>query len=221
MNVNSFILSNNIILRIISALLMLVIFGFSYSIGILGLGIFLFLIHSIMLYEWNQVAKKNILYLKQGYIIIIFSMLCLLISLFIVNDAFFFLKYFVVIWVYDSSAFIGGKIFSGPKLSKHISPNKTISGFVIGILFSGLVSLRIELVVFINDNLNIMLFILGLVIGLISQLSDLLMSYYKRKFNIKDYSNFIPGHGGFLDRFDSFILNSPVILLLSIIYHVT
>ena len=114
----------------------------------------------------------------------------------------------------DIGGLIVGKTFEGKKLTK-ISPKKTISGTVGSLIFSLLL-----IPFFINDLLvnNISLLILiTLGISLVSQLGDLFISLLKRKANVKDTSDILPGHGGFLDRIDGIIFAIPAgILLLSL-----
>ena len=98
--------------------------------------------------------------------------------------------------------YIFGKIFGGPKLIK-ISPNKTWSG-AFGSLF---LSQFAFLIYYLDPNfkVNTYIFIFQLFLSIVGQIGDILMSYVKRTYNIKDTSNFIPGHGGFLDRVDGLI----------------
>ena len=114
----------------------------------------------------------------------------------------------------DIGGLIVGKTFEGKKLTK-ISPKKTISGTIGSLIFSLLL-----IPFFINDLLvnNISLLILiTLGISLVSQLGDLFISLLKRKANVKDTSDILPGHGGFLDRIDGIIFAIPAgILLLSL-----
>tara|TARA_B100000787_G_scaffold117248_1_gene87655 strand:+ start:142 stop:804 length:663 start_codon:yes stop_codon:yes gene_type:complete len=114
----------------------------------------------------------------------------------------------------DIGGLVFGKIFKGKKLSK-ISPNKTISGSVGSFIFS------MSLIPFfykdhINQNFLSMLLI-TIAISLISQLGDLFISFLKRKAKVKDTSDLLPGHGGFLDRIDGIIFAIPFGICLFII----
>ncbi|MGI4775839.1 MAG: phosphatidate cytidylyltransferase, partial [Janthinobacterium lividum] len=134
------------------------------------------------------------------------------------------LIYFAVIWSVDSFAMLGGQKFEGPKLAPKISPNKTWSGLITGVLAGTLSSILIYMIMQtldISQQLVITktnLVIASIMIGLTAQLSDLFISYFKRKFKIKDSGNIIPGHGGVLDRFDSIILTAPILFLMVIYY---
>ena len=97
------------------------------------------------------------------------------------------------------------KIFKGKKLTK-ISPNKTYSGLIGSYVLSLLTT-----TMFFKEYFELFdLIISTLVISTFSQLGDLTISYLKRKVKIKDTSNILPGHGGFLDRFDGFLLAMPI-----------
>ena len=114
----------------------------------------------------------------------------------------------------DIGGLIFGKIFKGKKLTK-ISPNKTISGSIGSFIFS------ISLIPFfyngpIIQNLSSM-FLITILISLISQLGDLFISFLKRKAKVKDTSDLLPGHGGFLDRIDGIIFAIPFGVCLFII----
>tara|TARA_B100000242_G_scaffold230506_1_gene170582 strand:+ start:209 stop:565 length:357 start_codon:yes stop_codon:yes gene_type:complete len=114
--------------------------------------------------------------------------------------------------------YIFGKTFKGPKLTK-ISPNKTYSGVVGSFLLSLVVG--IFFLEYINVNLlekNLVMISLGILfISLISQLGDLIISYFKRKAKLKNTGNILPGHGGMLDRIDGMIFVIPTIFILSFI----
>tara|TARA_B100000787_G_scaffold163872_1_gene145956 strand:+ start:496 stop:1158 length:663 start_codon:yes stop_codon:yes gene_type:complete len=111
----------------------------------------------------------------------------------------------------DIGGLVIGKIFKGKKLSK-ISPNKTISGSIGSFIFS-LFLIPIFYTEFIKHNF-LMLILITIIICLISQLGDLFISYLKRKAKVKDTSDILPGHGGFLDRVDGIIFAIPVGILL-------
>ena len=111
----------------------------------------------------------------------------------------------------DIGGFVFGKIFKGKKLTK-ISPNKTISGSIGSFVFSlFLIPFFYEMIM---KNHFLMLILITIVISLISQLGDLFISYLKRKAKVKNTSNILPGHGGFLDRIDGIIFAVPAGILL-------
>jgi phosphatidate cytidylyltransferase len=120
----------------------------------------------------------------------------------------FFFYIISICFFTDIGGYVFGKIIGGKKLSK-ISPNKTISGTLGSFILS-----IFPLIFFINFNyldleLNLKNTIFCLLISLISQLGDLFISFIKRKAEIKDTGNLLPGHGGFLDRLDGIIFAVP------------
>ena len=111
----------------------------------------------------------------------------------------------------DIGGLITGRIFKGKKLTK-ISPKKTVSGSIGAFIFS-LLLVPIFFGALSVDNLFLLL-IITFVISLVSQLGDLFISLLKRKANVIDTSDILPGHGGFLDRIDGIIFAIPVGILL-------
>ena len=119
-----------------------------------------------------------------------------------------YLLYSVLVAVMsDIGGLFFGKIFKGKKLTK-ISPNKTISGSIGSLIFSILLIPLFYKNLFNEDLLN--MFIITIIISAISQLGDLFISFLKRKANVKDTSDILPGHGGILDRIDGIIFAIPV-----------
>ncbi len=124
------------------------------------------------------------------------------------------LSIFFIIWASDSFAYLTGKNFGKHKLAEKISPKKTIEG-VVGGLAGGLVT---AFIIFKYSgwqfNLNLQqFFILTFIIVIFGTLGDLLESRFKRLANVKDSGTIIPGHGGILDRLDSFILAVPFVYI--------
>jgi len=115
----------------------------------------------------------------------------------------------------DTGGLVVGKIFKGKKLTK-ISPNKTISGAIGSLLFPLLlIPLFNNYLILFSSSLIIIYIIL---ISITTQLGDLFISILKRKANVKNTSDLLPGHGGFLDRIDGIIFAIPIgILLLNFI----
>jgi phosphatidate cytidylyltransferase len=154
------------------------------------------------LYEWIKIfKKKNIIFFLGLLILLIF--LISLIRIYNFND--FNLKFLwliLITWLTDIGGYIFGKLFGGAKLIK-ISPNKTWSGAIGSIILSQFAVLIFLLDV--NYQFNIYIIFAQSFLSIIGQIGDILMSYVKRKNNKKDTSNFIPGHGGFLDRVDGLI----------------
>lgn len=109
----------------------------------------------------------------------------------------------------DIGAYLVGRRIGGRKLAPSISPNKTVSGAVGGLIASMIMGVAVAPhITPINPNP----LIAAMIIGALGQVGDLYESYFKRKLDVKDSSNLIPGHGGFLDRFDGYLLVVPVFL---------
>ena len=113
----------------------------------------------------------------------------------------------------DIGGYIVGNSIKGPKLTK-ISPKKTISGAIGSIVFSTSLIL-ISTYYFLNYfSFNVIL--IGILTSIACQSGDLFFSYLKRKAKIKDTGNFLPGHGGILDRLDGILLGVPLGIILFI-----
>ena len=119
---------------------------------------------------------------------------------------------FISAWVSDTGAYFCGCLLGKHKLIPQISPKKTVEGAIGGILASALAGIifgLIEKYAFGNEPNYLWLFIVCGIGSVAGQLGDLVASLMKRKFNIKDFSNIMPGHGGLTDRFDSVMLTAP------------
>ncbi len=108
----------------------------------------------------------------------------------------------IVIWLFDTFSYLGGKIIGGKKLMPFISSGKTQSGLFTGITFTLIISFTYLV---INDEFSMIYIIVISLIILFAFLGDLLASIIKRLSSIKDSGSILPGHGGLLDRLDSFI----------------
>ena len=117
----------------------------------------------------------------------------------------------VTIWLGDTAAYLFGKRFGRHKLRPTISPGKTIEGTIAGIVFGLLGGLGVWSFL-LTDILSLPhVLILGVLLGIVGQLSDLSESIIKRSAEVKDSGHLIPGHGGLLDRCDSLIFSAPVL----------
>ena len=105
---------------------------------------------------------------------------------------------YVAVIIFDGFSQIIGQLLKGPKLIPSISPNKTISGFL------GATSMLFISEYFFFHQPHALIY--SVVVAVVSLVGDLFASYIKRKGGVKDYSALLPGHGGFLDRFDSFLM---------------
>ncbi len=120
----------------------------------------------------------------------------------------------VTVWICDSAAYTFGKLWGKQKLIERISPNKTVVGFIGGIMGAFLSFYIMDQLGFIYQSLTIVdILILSFIVGVIGQLGDFVQSMFKRDAGVKDTGKLLLGHGGVLDRFDSLIFTSPVVLI--------
>lgn len=118
----------------------------------------------------------------------------------------------ILVWVSDSFAFFGGKLFGKHKMAESISPKKTWEGSVIGFTFTVIAGMLIWK--FFYPEFSVIHFLaISVIIGFFAQIGDLFESYLKRSVKVKDSSNLIPGHGGALDRFDSILFAVPALYI--------
>ncbi len=146
-------------------------------------------------------------YAVETYILIAFNSI-VYIRDFDESGKYLYLLIFIGAWITDIFAYFTGFFFGKHKLIEDVSPKKTIEGSIGGIFFCSLCYVIFGIIVghFFNREVNlIMLGISGILISVISQIGDLIMSVIKRHYKIKDYGKIFPGHGGMLDRFDSIL----------------
>ena len=126
---------------------------------------------------------------------------------------YFLVTLWISIWICDTFAYFGGSLFGKHKLAPKTSPNKTVEGAVSGLIGALLIFGVLGRWVLPQFPLAY-LWYSGLIVGILGQIGDLVESRFKRDAGVKDTSTILPGHGGFLDRFDSFIFISPFLYLL-------
>ena len=187
-----------------------------------GSVLFIFFLSILFLatsYEWLKMNKKNNLLKILGIIFLLFSFYVA----FTIREANSFKPFLFIVIICistDIGGYVFGKIFKGPKLSK-ISPKKTYAGVIGSFLLSlttGLIFINYfgkDSTILNTEGFPILLIILF--ISFISQLGDLIISYFKRKAKLKDTGKIIPGHGGLLDRIDGLIFVFPALFVLALI----
>ena len=127
-----------------------------------------------------------------------------------INGAYLVISILASIWMGDSAAYYFGTALGKHKLFPRVSPKKSWEGAIFGFIFSIGTLILVKFIWL--DFLSVWnVIILGIIIGFIGQIGDLVESLFKRDSAAKDSSSLIPGHGGFLDRFDSLIFSAPVI----------
>ncbi len=208
-------MNKELILRIISSIALIPLSIFIIIKGSIIFNFFIISCFFIACLEWYKMSKKKF-YSIIGFIFLLISFFCVyaLRNNFNENGLIFFLFVSLVCVSTDIGGYCFGKIFKGPKLTK-ISPNKTYSGMIGSYLIPILL-----LFIYFNFNkkfpynlqiqeINIQIFIFLILISSISQVGDIVISYFKRISKIKNTGSLIPGHGGLLDRIDGMIFAFP------------
>lgn len=122
------------------------------------------------------------------------------------------LGFLIILWANDTGAYLAGRSFGRRKLFERISPNKTWEGFWGGLVLALVVSMNLEQ--YFGSLLSWQWAGIAVIIGVFGTLGDLVESMLKRNLGIKDSGSVLPGHGGFLDRFDGLLIAAPLVFLL-------
>lgn len=125
-------------------------------------------------------------------------------------DLIFFLL--LVVWLGDAGAYYVGKRFGKHQLSPRISPKKTVEGLVGGVITSVVTAIVIHLTFFPQIQLMHTI-VVGVILSITGVIGDLAESLWKRSAAVKDSGTLLPGHGGFLDRFDSILFTAPILYI--------
>ncbi len=198
-NYNTFRIEDDLIQKIVISIFILVMF-FTF-------------ISALISSRKIAIQYLSKIFLSLIYIIIPFSLLIKIPFLnFIHNfDFSIIIGIFILIWSNDVFAYLIGKNFGKHKLIERVSPNKTIEGFIGGFVFTFIAGFFISK--YFDSLLSYQWLSLAIIVSVFGVLGDLIESMFKRQANLKDSSNFIPGHGGFLDRLDSIIFATPFIFI--------
>ena len=203
--------------RILTSLIIIPITFFIIYKGSVFFILFLIITFFVSSYEWTKLNKKKELIKSFGIIFLILSFyFAYLLRL---EQGFKIFLFIILISILtDIGGYVFGKTFKGPKLTK-ISPKKTYAG-LIGSFFLSITGgfFFVELT---DLKSNLFLYSFILIISLVSQIGDLVVSYFKRLAKIKDTGKILPGHGGLLDRIDGIVFAIPfayIYLKLAIVY---
>jgi len=189
----------------LSAIILLIIF--SYNIWIFSVSILSICLLSF--YEWIKNDFKNNYF---GFLLIFNFGFWSIFYAVIDNSAFVFYALIILnTALFDSFAYLVGSNFGKTYIAKDISPNKTLEGFIGGLIASVLLGCFAGYI--IDMYLLIIIFVIGSIFAFIG---DLLISYFKRQSGVKDTGTILPGHGGVLDRVDSHLLATPILILIII-----
>lgn len=207
--------------RTLSALLMAPCFLAVVWAGGVYFAATLFILFFLSMFEWYGLVSKlshaRTLFLLGGaaYIAVSFYSFYLCREL----DFWAIIMLLFMVWASDIGAYFSGKLVGGPKLLPQVSPNKTWAGMCGAALSPVLVLFAFcyadsGMTIFFEGYVFALLVLIGVLIGVIGQGGDLLMSFVKRQAGVKDTGRLIPGHGGVLDRIDSLLLVTPVFYVL-------
>ena len=191
----------NFILRTVFSFLFLLIYLLISFINFNYVYYLILLIYVIIIFEINLnfIKYKSIPIIYVLVSFIFFSMINF------ENDSFILFNLFVFcVIIFDIFSYLIGKFLGKNKLLK-ISPNKTVEGFLGGFITSLILSISLVYYFEINNDFNTILFLILIILSAFA--GDIIESFYKRKNNLKNSSELIPGHGGVFDRFDSFLFS--------------
>ena len=168
---------------------------------------------------------EDMIFAAAGVLLISLSLSTL--NMLVLNDpqhaAFWIVISLGIPWFADSAAYFAGSSFGKRKLCPNISPNKTVEGAMAGVLVGTLIPLLLGFIFkLIYGQITIyygILVLVGFINSLVSIFGDLTFSVIKRSCKIKDYGSIMPGHGGLLDRFDSFLFCLPLVYIFSQIFY--
>ena len=202
-------MSVEFIKRIVSSIILLPLTIYFIIQGSFLLIFFTVICLTVACLEWHMMSKKKSYYIY-GFIFLIFSFYTFYELSIELIDVFYVI---ITCSSTDIGGYVFGKIFKGPKLTK-ISPKKTYAG-MFGGYFLSLISLTV-IISFIDYDSTVVLFLLTILISTVSQLGDIIISYFKRLSNIKNTGKLIPGHGGLLDRINGMIFAFPIYYLIQL-----
>ena len=158
-------------------------------------------------------ADVSAVFMSVTYVAVSFTSMSL--TRYMNNGVYIFVLVFIAAWMCDIFAYFTGRFLGKHKLAPNLSPKKTVEGSIGGIVFAiigcVLYGLILDNVTDLTANYFV-LAMLGLILSVISQIGDLWASLIKREHGIKDYSSMLPGHGGVMDRFDSILAISTVLM---------
>ncbi len=178
-------------------------FQFNFDYRVMAFIIFIFLLPLIFINNSKKYSINDALFLISTLLFIGLSFNLIII---VRNYDLTYIVYLLLITTLtDTFALFTGKLVGRHKLCPTISPNKTVEGLIGGVFMGTFAAVAFYCTV-INPGVSLALIVfVTLVLSLVGQLGDLVFSFIKRYYDVKDFSNLIPGHGGILDRFDSLI----------------
>tara|TARA_Y100000591_G_scaffold256262_1_gene228223 strand:- start:22 stop:666 length:645 start_codon:yes stop_codon:yes gene_type:complete len=203
-------MNNELVKRIISSFILIPVSLYFIIKGSILFNFFLIIIFLVSVFEWLKMYNKITIKIL-GSLFLVLSFLSIFNIRNNIDGGLVYIYFILLICIStDIGGFTFGKFFKGPKFTS-ISPNKTYSGilgsYVLTIMFSTFFINYFE--AYFSNKKIILIYFFVILISSISQLGDLIISYFKRRSKIKDTGTIIPGHGGILDRIDGMIFAFP------------
>ena len=202
---------NNLLIRFITSLpliflLLILVYYFEEYIPFAFILIYSMIFYEILFFFKNKKRRSFLLIL---YVFI--SLISIEIYIIYFYEKLIFLYFILLITCFDIFSYIFGSLFGKKRILPKISPNKTIFGVIAGLFLTLIISLLFNNLFYIFTFRTTMFF--STLIILFAFLGDVIESSYKRRFEIKNSSNILPGHGGIFDRLDSFVMGSIAMLI--------
>ena len=203
-------MNSELVKRIISSFILIPVSLYFIIKGSILFNFFLIIIFLVSVFEWLKMYNKITIKIL-GSLFLVLSFLSIFNIRNNIDGGLVYIYFILLICIStDIGGFTFGKFFKGPKFTS-ISPNKTYSGilgsYVLTIMFSTFFINYFE--AYFSNKKIILIYFFVILISSISQLGDLIISYFKRRSKIKDTGTIIPGHGGILDRIDGMIFAFP------------
>lgn len=213
-NIISRFKQNNILSRSISAFVLIIIAVILLKSHTILFNVIVISIGFMAFYEYTSIVGRSFKWNVFGVLYISQAIVSLILIRSFTNGSELISFLMINIWATDIGAYVFGITFGGPKIAPKISPAKSWSG-----AFGGLVLAIIASIIMLHCNLisELNFIYIAALISVTAQVGDILESYFKRQFNVKDSGKIIPGHGGVLDRLDSLMLASIVFLIILLI----
>ena len=185
--------------------------------------IFLMYLFCIMVFKKGALSYSKVaeIFTLTTYVTTSFTALCLI--RYIDNGKYILFLVFIASWITDTFAYLTGTLIGRHKLIPEVSPKKTVEGAIGGtlsaVIFFPLFGFLVSAISGAEVRANyLVLVIYAVVLAVVAQIGDLAASLIKREYKIKDYGSILPGHGGIMDRFDSVMSVSVIMVLLCMIY---
>ena len=185
--------------------------------------VYMFLLMSISVFSKGRIPFSKTAQVFAAVIYILVSFTSLVLVRYIGQHGYLFvIMAFLIPWICDVFAYLIGSAIGKHKLIPEVSPKKSVEGAVAGVIFTALFCLLFGLgvdLILKDIQVNyIILAVSGAVLSVVSQLGDLIASVIKREHGAKDYGKILPGHGGIMDRFDSVLAVSTILLILCMVF---